>query len=36
MTEPADVALQLQRPLPDGSLVIVVRDEKQDGAPTAA
>jgi putative SOS response-associated peptidase YedK len=35
MTQPPDVALQLQRPLPDGSLVIVARGEKQDGAPAA-
>jgi putative SOS response-associated peptidase YedK len=32
MTQPPDVALRLQRPLPDGSLLIVARGEKQDGA----
>jgi putative SOS response-associated peptidase YedK len=31
MTTPAAEALLLQRPLPDGSLVIVARGEKQDG-----
>src|SRR4051812_40533482 len=31
MTAPAGEALQLQRPLPDGSLRIVARGEKQDG-----
>jgi putative SOS response-associated peptidase YedK len=33
LTAPAEEALKLQRPLPDGSLVIVARGEKQDGAP---
>ncbi|WP_420822801.1 SOS response-associated peptidase [Allostella humosa] len=31
MTAPTPEALQLQRPLPDGSLSIVARGEKQDG-----
>jgi putative SOS response-associated peptidase YedK len=35
MTEPPDVALRLQRPLPDGALFIA-RGEKQDEAPAAA
>ncbi len=35
LTAPAEDALNLQRPLPDGSLVIVARGEKQDGAPAA-
>ena len=35
MTAPAEEALQLQRPLPDGSLKIVARGEKQDGADPA-
>jgi hypothetical protein len=30
------IALQLQRPLPDGSLRIVAIGEKQDGAPAVA
>jgi putative SOS response-associated peptidase YedK len=33
MTAPAEAALNLQRPLPDGSLRIVARGEKRDGAP---
>ena len=35
LTAPTEDALKLQRPLPDGSLVIVARGEKQDGAPAA-
>jgi len=31
MTAPAQDALKLQRPLPDGALKIVARDEKKDG-----
>jgi len=33
LTAPAEEALRLQRPLPDGALTIVARGEKQDGAP---
>jgi putative SOS response-associated peptidase YedK len=33
MEAPTPVALQLQRPLPDGSLVVVARGSKQDPAP---
>jgi putative SOS response-associated peptidase YedK len=36
MNAPAEEALALQRPLPDASLVIVARGEKQDGAPAAS
>ena len=40
MTAPAEEALRLQRPLPDGSLKIVARGERQDSgaafAPLAA
>jgi putative SOS response-associated peptidase YedK len=32
MNAPTEDALALQRPLPDASLVIVARGEKQDGA----
>jgi putative SOS response-associated peptidase YedK len=32
MTAPAEDALTLQRPLPDGALRIVARGEKEDGA----
>ena len=35
LTAPAEEALRLQRPLPDGALAIVARGEKQDGAPAA-
>jgi putative SOS response-associated peptidase YedK len=35
MTASAEEALKLQRPLPDGSLVIVARGEQQDGTPAA-
>ena len=35
LTAPAEDALKLQRPLPDGSLIVVARGEKQDGAPDA-
>jgi putative SOS response-associated peptidase YedK len=35
MNAPAEEALALQRPLPDASLLIVARGEKQDGAPAA-
>jgi putative SOS response-associated peptidase YedK len=33
MTAPAEEALKLQRPLPDGMLEIVARGEKKDEAP---
>jgi hypothetical protein len=33
MTAPADEALKLQRPLPDGALEIVARGVKKDEAP---
>jgi putative SOS response-associated peptidase YedK len=32
LTAPAEEALKLQRPLPDGALRVVARGEKQDGA----
>jgi len=32
LTAPAEVALKLQRPLPDGGLQIVARGTKGDGA----
>ncbi len=32
MTAPAEEALRLQRPLPDGALMIVARGDKKDGA----
>jgi putative SOS response-associated peptidase YedK len=32
MTAPISEALKVQRPLPDGSLIIVARGEKQDPA----
>lgn len=35
MEAPAPVALQLQRPLPDGVLMVVARGEKQDSGPAA-
>jgi hypothetical protein len=33
MTAPAEDALKLQRPLPDGTLKVVARGEKMDGDP---
>jgi putative SOS response-associated peptidase YedK len=36
MITPAEEALKLQRPLPNGALIIVARGEKQDGASTAS
>ena len=36
MTAPAEEALKLQRPLPDGALEIVARGEKKDEAPLEA
>ena len=33
MTQPADQALRLQKPLPDGSLRIVARGTKEDSEP---
>jgi hypothetical protein len=32
MTAPAEMALQLQRPLPDDALTIVARGERKDEA----
>jgi putative SOS response-associated peptidase YedK len=34
MTAPAEVAMKLQRPLPDGTLKIVAMGGKEDGAPS--
>jgi hypothetical protein len=31
MTAPTEIAMQLQRPLPDSALRIVARGQKQDG-----
>ena len=36
MSAPTEEALTLQRPLPNASLLIVARGEKQDGAPAAS
>jgi putative SOS response-associated peptidase YedK len=36
MTAPAEQALKLQRPLPDGALEIVARGVKKDEAPVLA
>jgi putative SOS response-associated peptidase YedK len=34
MTAPAEVAMKLQRPLPEGALKIIARGTKEDEAPT--
>jgi putative SOS response-associated peptidase YedK len=34
MTAPAEDALKLQRPLPDGALTVVARGQRQDGLGT--
>ena len=36
LTAPIEQALKLQRPLPDGSLKIIARGEKEDPSPAAA